>query len=434
MYIYTGILNIGKLPNNHPFWLKEGLSAMLTEMLLGSSAVLGAVAAGGIYVTLPWTLGNLAKRQTLVAFCKDGRAKVVVGRGGKFKHVIMVYTGYHLNDPRKSWYDPNIPDWERVEDEKGKTYDDRPWFMREADVYWVGIPPFRKIYWYPFEWNEIRVNPATKMEEVWARKAKTDFVYIKPFTYATVMGKVENFEGIPLEIVYKSTIAIVNPFKTLFRVVDWLTTVNSHTNREAKNFIGGSTYDELKNEEAARKSGKSGNFSLPMVALTDRLNDDKPDAIDCGLRARYGVEIETSDLQSFDPPPEMRDATVQKYKKQQEGEGIEALAASQARATVMQAKAAARADVLQGIGRASALRSRLKALSGSGRMGELVIQMEAVMAQGAGSKIIWANNPIAPLVSEFGLAEMLQELKITPAQLKEMLRQLNQQVQEGVAA
>lgn len=406
----------------------------MQHLILIALAILAIALTGTIawiVVSLPWILGSLAKRQVLVAFCEDGTAKLVVDRGGKFKHAIMVYTGFHLNDPRKTWYDASLPDWEIVRDEPGKKYDDRHWLVREAGVYWVGIPPFRRVHWYAFEWNEMRLNTETKKEEVWSRREKTDFIYIKPFNYATVMENVENADGIPLSILYMTTIAIKNPFKALFRAVSWLSITNASTGREAKNFIGGSTYDELKNEEAARKSGKSGNFSLPIVELTNHLPDDAPAATDCGLHARYGVTIQTADLQSFDPPESLRAATVLRYQKQEEAAGVEALGRAQATVAILKGKADARVVILKGVGEGAALRARIRALRDSGRMGELLLQTDAMMAQGPSSKVIWANNPF---INSNGLSDILDPLGITPQQLKEVLASFVQKDKESTAA
>ncbi|HEV7121218.1 MAG TPA: hypothetical protein VGN56_00155 [Candidatus Paceibacterota bacterium] len=414
---------------------------MLIQLLLGTTAALGT-AVIGIIVSLPWVMTSLARRQVLVAFCKEGTIKSVV-RGEAFSHQFMNWKGWHLNDPRKPWFEKDKPRWQVLphDDHEDDKYDDRPDYMKTAGVHWIGWPPFGHTYWYRFSWSELR-DDGHGGDEVWNRKGKdgkgelTDFAFAKAFTYARVLRKVEIADGFAVDLLYVVTVRIENAYSALFRAEDWLKIMFASSDREARDFAGARHFQELLTEKRDLKDKKPddepSNFSLPIVALTNALHDDNPDAKDCGLLARYGVRIVSADLTDFDPIGErVLEANSEAYVQQQRARGIEAV--GQAEADVIEMKGGKEAEVirLKGKAVADALQSRLAVLKDAGKIGELLLQTDAMIADGPGKRVIWANNPF---IRDNGLSDLLDGVGLTPQELKDALTRFVQQEREVVVA
>jgi hypothetical protein len=402
---------------------------MMLGIVMATIVVLLLIALAIVYGTLPWTMTKLAQRQVLVAFCDEGTIKTVM-QGKGFHHQFMAYKGHHLNDPRKRWFremdevGKKIPQWQVLtHDDRDENYDDRPWFMKTAGVYWIGLPPFFSVYWYDFEWREEHKG-RKGLDRVWHRQARTDFAYAKAFPYLQEMVEVEDREGLALNVVYQTTLIIKNAWIALFRNEDWLALVSGSLDSMVKNYVGAHTYKELISEtkETAPGDAKepSSHFAEPLIRLTNSLPDDKPGVQNCGLLGRRGVEVESADFLSVDPTdPKIREATQLAYVKSQEALGIVAI--GEATATARVASGKAEASVIEDAGKAhaAALGARLSVLKDAGRLGELMLQTDAMMADGPGKRVIWANNPF---IRENGLDGILTELGLTSAQdLKEIL-------------
>jgi regulator of protease activity HflC (stomatin/prohibitin superfamily) len=416
---------------------------MLTLVLLASAAALGA-AVGGITTSLPWVMTTLADRQVLVAFCEEGTVKSVT-RGRAFSHQFMNWKSYHLNDPRKPWFDKEKPQWQilRHSDTDDSEYDDRPWFMKTPGVHWVGWPPFMKAYWYRFSWSEMRSVGNKGEEEVWHRNGNdgrgepTDFVYAKAFSYVHVIKNVEIKDGFPVDLTYVVTVKIENAYRALFRGEDWLKLMFAAADREARDFAGARHFQELLSEKPDQKVKLPGDepssFSVPIVGLTKSLHDDGPDTDGCGLLERYGVRIVSADLTDFDPiGSEVLAANRNRYVQEQNAAGLRVV--GEAEAAVIEMKGRKEADVIdfKGAATAKALKSRIDVLAGAGRIGELILKTDAMASTGPGKTVIWANSPFKDTDSD--LVEMLDKLKITPQQLKALLIMADQHTERSAAA
>jgi len=394
-------------------------------------AIMGVLAlAAAALFAVAFGLFWLGDGNILVTKVPEGRAKFVM-RGEEFSHLLLHREGYHVNDPNKPWYREDKPQWDMLSNtwddfprhrrgskqELDRMYDDRFFLLRMVGLYWVGLYPFKSIYRYEFTWNEVRISESTGEEELVTRREWTDHVRVVDYTYAMRLKEAETRNNIPLDVDYATTAEMVNPVKAIFAVDDWMTRVSASTNRVTRNFIGRFEYDELvseTNQEEGSAKREEENFSKPQRHLTSKLPDDDPDAAEDqrGLYGHYGIVIKAADLMSISitegPMREkFLEATTQKYTADQGAYEVEVMGKAKAAADLAEGTAAAKVITLKGEAQANALKARLEVLSTSGRLGELLIQVDAMAADQSGKTVIWAQNPF---LEKFGLDSQTREM------------------------
>lgn len=358
----------------------------------------------GLVVLAPFFLKWLGEENILVTTVKEGTAKAIM-RGKSFERFIMAFAGYHLNDPTKSWYKPNFPDWEVLYHGKGNRhgftytqddfYDDRSFILKHLGLYRVGWPWANNVYVYAFEWNETYTDSEGK-EKVLPRAEATDFIFVTDFTYAIVTQEAETRDLLPTDERTLVTVAVRNPYRALFSGEDWMRRITAVINRHVRNFVGSKTYEELISHDDANAATASDwtDFSAPIIALNTKLPDDDVANPPNGLQGRYGVEIRTADLQNLDLSGDGK-------KSHQEAATTAYVARQQAAAKRTIGQADADVIEMKGAGEASALSKRLKVLETHGENGKLLAQLDAMRdAGGAGARVIWANNPFIGTAAE----------------------------------
>lgn len=392
------------------------------------------------------TMQNLASMDICFTFCQEGTAKLIM-RGKSFHRCIMSFAGYHLNDPEKPGYQqyekgkgsPRIPDWEVVyhgignkigfKEEGDAYYDDRPWILKKAGVYWVGWPWLHSVYEYPFEWNELSMDIETGEEKIFPRKALTRFIYVADFTYAVRTVGAETKDRLPTDLITLVTIAIRNPYRALLLVEDWMQRLTAAINPHVRTFVGSKDYQEIivpvkkklqdekeggeekddseeNNEKRNEKIEKEWweNFSKPIVDLNKKLLGEKyTDKTDksgvsekpSGLEGRYGIKVRTAELKDVDLSGESKGEnlknTIKEYAAKQD---------AIVKTTI--ANAEGKAKIIIGNADATALESRLQVIDRYGSTGELLIQLDTMKDSAGkdGNTIIWANNPLIPVTEK----------------------------------
>lgn len=395
----------------------------MIELIAGVSAI--ALGAG----IAPFFMNWLADGDVLFTKVREGTAKAIM-TGDTFHHFLLSHRGYHLNDPR--WkkvddddrYDNSLPAWEVIKNpnaELPEKYDDRGWLLRKLGLFWVGLPPFRSVYEYNFVWNEEKVD-ATGKPHLWNRENRTNFIYTSKFPYLVVIDSAENKDNLPLDGKYQLTLQINNPFSALFLTQNWLESVEAYSNRQARNFIGAHTYAELVSETKQDGSGDQ-RFSTAIVELNETLPGQTDKKI--GTKKQNGVTIISADLQqleiSGDQAGTIRDATLKAYTANQEAYATVAAGEAEGKAELARGTAKAKVIELTGTATGLAYKERLSALKDFGDLAPILLQTDAMSAEGPGRTIVWANNPF--IASKPGLAEALEGLGIkTPEDLRNLMQ------------
>lgn len=345
----------------------------------------------------PWFINWLADGDVLFAKVPEGTARAIVA-GKSFHGFISSVRGKRLNDPHKDGFDGLKPSWELLDDptpERGGLL--RGWF----GVFFVGIPPFRIVYKYRFQWNEFRPNEKGA-DEIWPRDMLTSIVYCIPFPYAMTLSEAETSEGLPLNVTYQVTVVITNPFKALFQTENWMEQMSAAVSRAVRNYVGSRTYEQLLSETNKNKDGESeinDNFSRPLTVLSKKLLDDVEEGLNSGLAGRFGVTILSAELFSVavagPTASKLLDATTAEYVAEKTAKAV--VIAAKAEAEAITAKGNAEAGVIRtkGEAAASALIARINAI-GEGEVGKLLAQLDAMSAEGPGKTVVWANSPFLP--------------------------------------
>jgi len=380
--------------------------------------ILLIVVIAGMLIGLPFFLKWLADGNVLFTTVPEGTAKAVL-KSKTLDHIVMSLKGFHLNKPGSYWYDSDLPLWEVVKNKPGIKYEDRNFLSRWLGIYYVGIPPFRTVYEYLFEWNEMRLG-TNGSKEVWSRKERTDFIYAVAFPYIFIVDEAETQDRLPVDVEIQATVRVVNPYKALFDTENWMEVVSGALIAASRNFIGSEDYGDLVSEIRKTRSGDQASCQLCTSVL--KLNDALENGT-AGIHERYGVVIDMVDILRVDIAGERKaeilDATVQKYTADQKAYTTATLGKAEAEAALAKGTASAKVIELEGVAKASAienaglaeakaLTARLAAWNGGGTLNALIAQMEAMGSQGPGKTVVWANNPFVQKFS--GLAEALDTL------------------------
>jgi len=377
-------------------------------------------------IATPFFMTWLADGDILFTKVREGTAKAVMA-GDSFHHFVLSHRGYHLNDPRwrgtshSHLYDDSASPWDVLKNPTGdgslppEAYDPRSgtigWVMRKLGLFWIGLPPFRSVLSYSFSWNEDKVG-TTGDSELWHRDEDTDFIYTSIFPYLITIDSAETSDRLPLDGLYQLTIRIVNPFKALFETENWLESVSAYANRQARNYVGENTYADLVSE-TMKTGGESGagSFSTSIMALNATLPGQPPE--NGGTISQNGVTIVSADLQqleiSGDDAGKIREATMRAYTAEQE-----------ATATRVAGDAAAHVISVKGEAVAQSYEARLAVLDKHHDLAALMLQTDAMSAEGPGRTVLWANNPF--IQHNSAVSEALTSLGIkTPEELRAFL-------------
>jgi len=412
--------------------------------------MLGLLAAGvsalAVAASSPFLLKALAKGDTLVTEVPEGAAKAIV-KGQTFSRFIMSYENHHLNDPRALWYDDKLPEWEVIRHlpKEADDYQNHSRLLDWLGLFWVGLPPFREVHKYDFRWNEMKLNTSESDEKkghegVASRNCKTDFVYVNDFAYVIYLDAAESDDSIPLTLQYQLVVRVNNPYKALFNTDEWLQVITGIANRRARNYVGSRKYDQLLSEtdkqnlETDDVEKRPDEFSHQLVRLTYELTDDeklddesKKKKYERGLLGRYGVTIVSANLQTLEvvaPEGVKNDvlkSTMEKFTADRKAYSIRKEAEASADAILFEGTARAKVISLTGKAEAEALDYRLSVLHDEGKLGELLVQTDAMKADVSGKTVIWAQNPF---IRDAGLSDLLEASGLTTEQLQARIRNM----------
>ena len=245
-----------------------------------------------IPVTFLFIWSWLAPNNYFFTFVKEGTAKIVV-RGDEFDKALIQWKGYTFDE-----------EWNVVE---GK----EPWHLFGGLRYY-GFWPIQDIYGYNFQWTGV-----TESDEVVRHpKEKLDYILLKDDIYLTEVRGAEDKELLPLNVSLVLTIRVINPYKTLFRVQNWLETVNSRIRTWVRDTISHDSYEKWISEK--KRIGEELFKSLKKQGLLEEFNN------------RYGIDVRKIEVKDIDPSTEedyrkFREATLKKYLAQRESERIEVI-------------------------------------------------------------------------------------------------------------
>ncbi|MDD2913619.1 MAG: SPFH domain-containing protein [Candidatus Pacebacteria bacterium] len=235
----------------------------------------------------------LAPNNLFFTFVNEGTAKVIV-KADKFEKALIQWEGRTF-----SYFDSGDDKWNVKEGSESHLF---------GGLRFYGFWPLWDIYGYGFEWSGI--NQQEKV--VYHPKRTLDYVLLKEDVYWAGLDRAEDKNLLPLKVELKLTVKIINPYRALFRVQNWLETLINRLKPEVRNFITQKEYGEWITEIS--------NMGDDIFTLCAGILDE--------FEKEYGIKVRKIQIKELDPPPEYRENTLAPY-----------LAEMRKRATVIDADA-----------------------------------------------------------------------------------------------
>jgi len=258
------------------------------NFLLGIYIGLGIVCLAAIVFALIVLVYFLAKNNLFCTFVEEGTAKAIL-KYGKFHKIIMSYEGYNLND-----------NWEVIAKPGKET--------QLGGLKWVGIPFIHSVYRYTFKWVsfEQKEEEGKLVQKAISHEEEIDYIIVQDDIYYTFVREAEARGMVPLNIDALLTIRILNPYKALFRVQDWLEATQNQFKPVLVGYTGQKSFEEL--IEAQKQVGDT----VHELLRTSKIDED--------IEEDYGVHIKKIGIVNIDPASERGEKYVEAASKQWEAE------------------------------------------------------------------------------------------------------------------
>lgn len=279
----------------------------MNDFLLGVKVGVGIIVFVAIAFGLITAVYGLAKNNIIFTLVDEGTAKAIV-RYGRCRKIIMSLKGYIL-DP-KTW--EIIPEAQadaatRVKAVFGRLF---------GGLGFVGIPFVDHVYRYIFKWTSFEQARKEKEEGV-AEKAKytekeLDYIFVRDDVYLVQIEDAETSDNIPVGVPFLLTLRIINPYKALFLIQNWLEAVSNRVKPAFRSFVRSKTYDQLQAQKEAVEE-EEGSF----------LHDTK---LDEQILEEWGVKFIAAEMGRIDLKPEYQEAASKKWAAEKEAERVLVLA------------------------------------------------------------------------------------------------------------
>lgn len=259
-------------------------------------------------VLFPLVYWKLAPENRWWTFVKEGTAKVVV-RGDKFEKVLIQWEGHYIDESSWDVKDGKAPIW------------------RFGGLRWYGFWPLKDVYIYNFTWTGVTERGRIVEHE----KERLDFVLLKDDVYFCKVENAEDKNLLPLDVELVLTIRVINPYKALFKVQNWLETVKNRIKPFIRNTITLESYEEL-----ITKTARIGEEIYDTLA-----REENGESILGEFEDRYGIRLREIGVKEINPPENYRQETLKKWSAERERERtlIDADAEAQRRRIVAQGEA-----------------------------------------------------------------------------------------------
>ncbi len=246
----------------------------------GVITIVAVLIVGFCLIYFWWAPNNL-----FFTFVPEGRAKVII-QGDAFKKILIQWEGYELDDNR------NVVEGGSLR---------RSLF---GGLKFYGLWPVDDIYIYDFQWTGIKEDGNIDPHP----KETLDYVLLKDDVYGLKEEKAEDKNLLPLNVTVALTVRVVNPYKALFNVQNWLETLYNRIRPYIRDFITTGTYEEF-----IVSQGRMGPRIYSKLEEEGIINE---------FWDRYGIEIRKIEVKDIDPGEDFRRATLAKYLAEREKEKV----------------------------------------------------------------------------------------------------------------
>ena len=301
--------------------------------------------SAGIILTCYWIL---APNNRFFTFVKEGTAKIVV-KGDKFARCLMQREGKTFAPKAKG----ENASWNIIDGKGAGTL---------FGLRWVGIWPFRNIYTYKFQWTGVDEDGsiARHPNEV------LDYILLKSDMFYATVENAEDKDGLNLKVEILLTIRVVNPYKALFAIQNWLESVINTIEAVTRTVMTGGAYKEINaSKEKAAQDIEAG----AVQAIHD-------------MELNWGVLVEKIQIKNIDPPDVYRQTILAPLTAELEKTSAITKAEAEARSTVLKADA-----------EAERIKRKLSAIKEFGDLGQLVAMLEAMEKSTLAASVVVQSIP-----------------------------------------
>ncbi|MBU2109642.1 hypothetical protein KKB71_01650, partial [Patescibacteria group bacterium] len=246
----------------------------MNEFLLGleiGGIFLGIIAVVAGIIT---TISILAKHNLFWTFVEEGTARAIMKFDG-FHKFVMQYENCKLDE--KTW-DISVcgPDEPK----------ERSLF---GGLKWVGIPGIKSVYQYRFTWATVKAQKEER-EQVERRTEMIKHIFVKDYVYLGEIKGAETKSLVPLDIDFLITTRVINPYKSLFRVHDWVNVITSRIEAYFRQFVSLLEYEDL-----ISKKQQMGGEIMKALEETGMLGDAGKFLVD------YGIKVKNIEMRDIEP-------------------------------------------------------------------------------------------------------------------------------------
>jgi len=240
-----------------------------------------------------WAPNNL-----YFTFVPEGRAKVVV-KGDAFQRILIQWKGYNLKVDSEIDQVHDIGDITKGGSRQGG------WFEKLfGGLKYYGFWPIKDIFIYDFSWTGINPNGEPQRH----KKETLDYVLLKEDVYWVEILQAEDKALLPLDVQLVLPIRVINPYKALFRIQNWLEAVISR--------IAPAVRDRITEEEYREWIQSDKNLGQEIF------EDLKKNDVFAQFEQEYGVRVRATEVRAINPGDKFREASLKEYLAQREAERI----------------------------------------------------------------------------------------------------------------
>jgi hypothetical protein len=311
----------------------------------------------------------LAPNNKFFTFVKEGKAKLIM-KGGECVKTLIQFKGYTIDHVTGKV----------VRGEEKHLF---------GGLRFYGLWPLYDVTIYDFKWT----NVDHKGQIIIHEPETLDYVLLRDDVYWANVEDAEDKNLLPLDIEVTLTIRVVNPYKAIFNVQNWLETVINRIKPAIRDSVTGKEFEELiKNEkDIGKEIFRKLSESSEGVPLLQEFEES------------YGARIKAIEIKDINPPEEHRKATLKKFLAKREREAV----------------------VVNADAERKRIRAVYKTIQGFGDLGKLIRALEAAEKSPLASSLqVQAIPGLQNLVSSvYGTSEVgKEEIKKLREEIEELKR------------
>ncbi len=268
-------------------------------------AGVGAGIVGVLLLFPPFVWFILAPSNRFFTFVEEGTVKIIM-KAGRFERALIQWKGHTFD----RWNPDEIGRW-NVRDEDAEHKELHHPF---GGLRFYGFWPLMDIYIYTFKWTGVaedgKVDPHPK--------ETLDYILVEDDVYWFELVRAEDKNLLPLRVEVLLTVRVVNPFRALFNIQNWLEAITNRTRPLVRDAMTTDSYENLIKQQER-------------LGLTIMKRLEEGAILEPEFKDRYGIEVRKTEIKEIDPPDEYREITLKKYIAERQREEVVTLADAEAK-------------------------------------------------------------------------------------------------------